>query len=205
MNSPHRLFPRRDFLQVGALGATGLALPLVLRNQASAATPTGFVKDKSVIFLFLAGGPSQYETFHPKQSAPSEIRGVKGEVQTRLPGLTFAGVLPQLARHADKLAVVRSFKPDGGGIHEAESIRMLTGGTVEPRGDNMVGDGGSIGSLHARIRGMNDARTGMPTYAYLEAPEIDEFYIQKFLENSRPPAMSTHNFLLLNSLGASPP
>ena len=125
-NSHHRLLPRRDFLQIGSLGATGLTLPLVLRNQAAAAKPTSFVKDKSVIFLFLAGGPSQYETFDPKQSAPSEIRGVTGEVQTSLPGLTFAGVLPQLARHADKLAVVRSFKPEGGGIHEAESIRMLT-------------------------------------------------------------------------------
>jgi len=99
--------------------------------------------------------------------------------------LNFAGVLPQLARHVDKLAVVRSFKPEGGGIHEAESIRMLTGGTVEPRGDNMVGDSGSIGSLHARIRGMNDPKTGMPTYAYLESPEIDEFYIHKFLECAR--------------------
>ena len=184
-NSHHRLLPRRDFLQIGSLGATALSLPLLLRNQAAAAKPAGFVKDKSIIFLFLAGGPSQYETFDPKQSAPSEIRGVTGEVQTSLPGLTFAGVLPQLARHADKLAIVRSFKPEGGGIHEAESIRMLTGGTVEPRGDNMVGDSGSIGSLHARIRGANDPRTGMPTYAYLEAPEIDEFYIQKFLECSR--------------------
>lgn len=185
MNSHHRLLPRRDFLQIGSLGATGLSLPMLLRNQAEAASPSGFVRDKAIIFLFLAGGPSQYETFDPKQSAPLEIRGVTGELQTNLPGLTFAGVLPQMAKHADKLAIVRSFKPDGGGVHESESIRMLTGGTVEPRGDNMVGDGGSIGSLHARIRGMNDAKTGMPTYAYLEEPEIDEFYIHKFLENSR--------------------
>jgi hypothetical protein len=99
--------------------------------------------------------------------------------------VTFAGVLPQLAKHADKLAVVRSFKPDGGAVHEAESIRMLTGGTVEPRGDNMQGDGGSIGSLHARIRGLNNPKTGMPTYAYLQAPEIEEFYITNFLSCSR--------------------
>ena len=73
MNSRHRSLPRRDFLQIGALGATGLALPLLLRNQAAAAGPTGFVKDKSVIFLFLAGGPSQYETFDPKQSCPRDL------------------------------------------------------------------------------------------------------------------------------------
>lgn len=181
MNSPHRSLSRRDFLQIGSLGATGLALPMLFRSRAAEAGTGGFVKDKSVIFLFLAGGPSQYETFDPKQSAPSDIRGVTGEVQTSLPGVTLAGVLPQLAKHADKLAIVRSFKPEGGGSHESETIRMLTGGTVEPRDNKMQGDGGSIGSLHARLRGMNHPKTGAPTYAYLQAPEIEEFYINFFL------------------------
>ncbi len=181
VNSAHPPLQRRDFLQIGALGATGLALPTMLQNRAMAAGSANFVRDKSVVFLFLAGGPSQYESFDPKQSAPFEIRGVTGEVQTCLPGVTFAGVLPQLARHADKLAVIRSFKPEGGGIHEAETIRMLTGGTVEPRDNKMDGPGGSIGSLHSRIRGMNHPRTGTPTYAYLQAPEIDEFYVNFFL------------------------
>jgi len=177
----HRRMLRRDFLKIGAVGATGLTLSTLLRNQAAAAGPAGFVKDKSVIFLFLAGGPSQYETFDPKLTAPSEIHGVTGEVATKLPGVTFAGVLPKLAERADKLAVIRSFKPDGGASHETETIRMLTGGKVEPRDNKMTGDGGSIGSLHARIRGMNHPVTGTPTYAYLQAPEIDEFYINFFL------------------------
>jgi hypothetical protein len=184
-SSSHRPLRRRDFLQIGALGATGLALPTMLQNRALGTGSANFVKDKSVIFLFLAGGPSQYETFDPKQSAPAEIRGVTGEVQTNLPGVSFAGVLPQLSKHADKLAVVRSFKPEGGGIHEAETIRMLTGGTVEPRDNKMDGPGGSIGSLHARIRGLNHPRTGTPTYAYLQSPEIDEFYINFFLSCSQ--------------------
>ena len=181
VTSRHPPLQRRDFLQIGALGATGLGLPSLLKSRALAAGSANFVKDKSVVFLFLAGGPSQYETIDPHQSAPFEIRGVTGEVQTSLPGVAFAGVLPQLARHADKLAVVRSFKPEGGGIHEAETIRMLTGGTVEPRDNKMDGPGGSIGSLHARIRGMNHPRTGTPTYAYLQSPEIDEFYVNFFL------------------------
>lgn len=177
----HRRLWRRDFLQLGALGATGLTLSTLLRNQAAAAGPAGFVKDKSVIFLFLAGGPSQYETFDPKLTAPSQVRGVTGEVATRLPGVTFAGVLPKLAERADKLSIVRSFKPEGGASHETETIRMLTGGKVEPRDNKMTGEGGSIGSLHARIRGMNHPVTGTPTYAYLQSPEIDEFYINFFL------------------------
>src|SRR5579864_7245848 len=95
---------RRDFVRAGVLGATGLTLPVLFRAQAASASPTGFVKDKSVIFLFLAGGPSQYETFHPKMTAPIEIRSVTGEVVTNLPGVTFAGMFPRMARHADKLA-----------------------------------------------------------------------------------------------------
>jgi len=172
---------RRDFVRAGVLGATGLSLPVLLRAQAASASPQSFIKDKSVIFLFLAGGPSQYETFDPKMTAPREIRSVTGEVATNLPGVTFAGMFPQMARHADKLAIVRSFKPEGGGSHEAESIRMLTGGTVEPRDNKMTGDGASIGAIHARIRGMNHPVTGVPAYAFLQAPELDEFYINFFL------------------------
>ena len=172
---------RRDFVRAGVLGATGLSLPVLFQAQAAAASPTSFVKDKSVIFLFLAGGPSQYETFDPKMTAPREIRSVTGEIATNLPGVTFAGMFPNMARHADKLAIVRSFKPDGGGLHETESIRMLTGGTVEPRDNKMTGDGASIGAIHARIRGMNHPITGVPAYAFLQAPELDEFYISFFL------------------------
>ncbi len=172
---------RRDFVRAGILGSTALSLPVLFRTQCASASSAGFVKDKSVIFLFLAGGPSQYETFDPKMTAPREIRGVTGEVATKLPGVTFAGKFPQMARHADKLAIVRSFKPDGAGIHEAETIRMLTGGTVEPRDNKMTGDGASIGAIHARIRGLNHPVTGVPAYAFLEAPELDEFYINFFL------------------------
>ena len=65
--------------------------------------------DKSVIFLFLHGGPSQIETFDPKMSAPAEVRSATGEVATKLPGVTFGGTFPKLARLADKLAIVRSY------------------------------------------------------------------------------------------------
>lgn len=172
---------RRDFVRAGALGATGLTLPFLLRAQAASANPASFVKDKSVVFLFLAGGPTQYETFDPKMTAPREIRSVTGEIATALPGVTFAGKFPRMAQHADKLAIVRSFKPEGGGSHEAESIRMLTGGTVEPRDNKMTGDGASIGAIHSRIRGMNHPVTGVPSYAFLQAAELDEFYINFFL------------------------
>ena len=52
---------------------------------------------RSVIFLFLQGGPSQFETFDPKMSAPLGIRSASGEVATSIPGVTFGGQLPKLA------------------------------------------------------------------------------------------------------------
>src|SRR5438093_12174101 len=73
---------RRDFLKIGALGATGLVLPDLLRARAQAAgagTPT---KNTSVVWLWLGGGPTHVETFDPKMSAPAEYRSVTGSVKT---------------------------------------------------------------------------------------------------------------------------
>ena len=84
---------RRAFLQIGGLALGGLTLPGLL--AARAAEKRRFTTDKSVIFLFLHGGPSQFETFDPKMSAPAEIRSAVGETATRLPGVTFGGSFPQ--------------------------------------------------------------------------------------------------------------
>ena len=62
---------------------------LLAVEAACANTDLRPVTGKSVIFLFLHGGPSQIETFDPKLDAPAEIRSVTGEVETRLPGITF--------------------------------------------------------------------------------------------------------------------
>src|SRR5437764_322090 len=90
-------FHRRAFLKVGGLALGGLALPELL--AARAAAPSRTVADRSVIFLFLHGGPTQIETFDPKMGAPVETRSTTGEVKTSLPGVTFGGSFPKLARH----------------------------------------------------------------------------------------------------------
>jgi hypothetical protein len=79
--------------------------------RALAAGNKSITTDKSVIFLFLFGGPSQFETFDPKMSAPDGIRSVTGEIATALPGVTFGASFPQLANRANQLAVVRSYVP----------------------------------------------------------------------------------------------
>src|SRR5213596_2755852 len=92
--SPHH--SRRSFLRVGSLALGGLTLPALLAARATAPASVP-VTDKSVIFLFLHGGPSQFETFDPKMSAPAEFPSTTGEVATRLPGVTFGGTFGRLA------------------------------------------------------------------------------------------------------------
>src|SRR6187200_815754 len=115
------LASRRSFLQVGGLALGGLTLPGLLANRAQAAANMRPVKDKSCIFLFLHGGPSQFETFDPKMDAPDGNRSATGEVKTAIPGITFGGTFPKLAAMADRLAVVRSFVP-GDANHDIKTI-----------------------------------------------------------------------------------
>ena len=115
---------RRDFLRVGSLALGGLSLPWLIPSAragtklSEAGKP---VTDKSVVFLFLHGGPSQFETFDPKMTAPAEIRSATGEIKTAIPGVTFGGTFPKLAKMADRLCVVRSFVP-GNANHDIKTI-----------------------------------------------------------------------------------
>src|SRR5437868_1310073 len=83
---------RRNFLKVGALGLGGLTLANLFAAQAKAGAATGgnrLLKGRSVVLLFLHGGPPHIETFDPKMTAPVEIRSLTGEVKTCLPGVSF--------------------------------------------------------------------------------------------------------------------
>src|SRR5271157_4342257 len=81
---------RRDWLQVGSLGFAGLTLAYLARESAQAAPESvldrTFGQAKNLLFLFLAGGPSQYETFDPKPDASAEIRGIFKPIATNVPG-----------------------------------------------------------------------------------------------------------------------
>ena len=146
-------FSRRSFLRVGALGFAGLSLAdlLALETRAGASS---ILRDKSVIFLYLAGGPSQIETFDPKRDAPVEIRSMTGEVNTRLPGVAFGGTFPKLAAMADRLAVVRSFV-HGNGNHDGG--RQLFGIHRET----------GLSAAYANLVGPTNPQTGMMTTAFV--------------------------------------
>src|SRR5262249_38653785 len=99
-------------------------------------------------------------------------RSITGEVKTTLPGVTFGGTFPLLAKHAKRMAVVRSFRHPIANHPQAIS-HVLTGGT-DPTGQ--AKEGFSMGSAYARLRGANHPRLGLPTYHLLTAPHKDKQY-----------------------------
>ena len=152
---------RRDFLRVGGLALGGLTLPQLYANAgAPLATAGRPVTDKSVIFLFLHGGPSQIETFDPKMTAPVETRSATGEVKTAIPGVTFGGTFPKVAALADRVTVVRSFTT-GDANHD---IKPVVGK------DSF---GANIGAAYAAVAGGNNPATGMPSNVLLFPRAVD--------------------------------
>ncbi|MEO2011088.1 MAG: DUF1501 domain-containing protein [Pirellulaceae bacterium] len=168
-------YSRRELLKIGSLGLGGLTLPTLLKAKAE---PGGFVQDKAVVLLFLGGGPSHIETFNPNMGAPSPFRSMTGEVKTAIPGITLGGTFPRLARHVDKLAIVRSFHHNDSS-HSTAVPYVLSGGDVFS---------GGIGTVYSRLRGTNHQVTGMPTTALLTAPDIGRFQNPKkrIVDGSQP-------------------
>ena len=150
---------RRSFLRVGTLGMGGSLFSLPEFLAAKSLAPQ-MVKDRSVVFLFMHGGPSQTETFDPKMDQPAGIRSATGEIPTSLPGVTFGATFPKLARLAHKLAVVRSFST-GAGTHDIKPIV----------GKNSLE--ANIGSLYSRIAGPNTPGSGMPRNIALYPKAVD--------------------------------
>jgi len=97
---------RRDFLKVGALGATSLSLGSYLQMAAAGEVNTE-AKAKSAIFINLPGGPSHMDTFDLKPNAAAEFRGEFDPIQTKIPGIEISEHLPKLASQMDKFTILR--------------------------------------------------------------------------------------------------
>lgn len=150
-------FGRREFLHIGGLALGGLPLGNV---AAGAGSRRELLTGKSVILLFLHGGPSQFETFDPKMSAPAEIRSATGEVRTSIPGVTFGSDFRRLARIAHRLAIVRSFAT-GDANHDIKPVV------------SRHTQGANLGSLFARIAGRQGTFSGMPPNVLLFPRAVD--------------------------------
>jgi len=124
---------RREVLRVGGLAGMGLTLPGLFAARASGASDgrTTFGRAKQVIVLYLHGGHPQQETFDPKPEGPSEVRGEFGAIGTSLPGVRFSELLPQTARLAHRLAVVRSMS-HANANHVTASLPAGTGHAHPP-------------------------------------------------------------------------
>ena len=153
-------FSRRDFLRLGTLG--GLTLPGLLANKALAAKAGLPTRDKSVVLLFLSGGPPHIEFFDPKMTAPVEFRSITGEVKTNIPGVTFGGTFPKLAKLTDKFSVVRSYASRNAG-HRYDPV-TVAGNPLKA----------SMSALYSRVVGTNHPATGMPTNTLVLPEAIDD-------------------------------
>ncbi|MYB54673.1 MAG: DUF1501 domain-containing protein [Acidobacteriia bacterium] len=121
--TPPGIWGRREFLRMGSLSALGLGLGDYLRLGASQAER---VLDRACIMIVLDGGPPQHETFDMKPEAPSDVAGSFKPIPTNVPGIQICEHLPQIARQADKFAILRSVYGDTA-IHFTGVYYLMTG------------------------------------------------------------------------------
>lgn len=152
---------RRDFLQVGTLGATGFSLA-----QHACAREQGLIADgndnRSVIMIFNLGAPSQLDTWDMKPDAPAEIRGPFKPIPTRAAGVEISEIFPKHAEIADRISFVRSCFHTSAAVHDAgwqmmQTGRQFSGGVETPH----------AGAVASYLQGR---RTDLPPFVVL--PEI---------------------------------
>ena len=150
------LLGRRNLFKASVAGLAGLNLPALLRASPSAA------KRKSVILLWMAGGPSHIDTLDPKPDRPSENRGPFGTIATKLTGVRVCEHLPKLAAMPNKFTVIRSVDCRGSN-HEPNTVMQTANKLAEARTNPDTKDYPAIGALVAKFHGPN--HPAVPTYA----------------------------------------
>ncbi len=127
---------RREFLRVGGASLLGLGLPDLLRlraNRTHTSKPASFGKAKSVVLVFLQGGPSHLDLWDPKDGVPSDVKSSFSTIKSKVPGMEVTELLPRLAEVTDRLTFIRSmsYTPNGLFNHTAAHYQMLTGYTAD--------------------------------------------------------------------------
>jgi hypothetical protein len=129
---------RRELLRVGGSAVFGFSLANLFGWQRATAAEgagggAGFGKAKSVILLYLQGGPSHLDLWDPKENVPDNVKSAFNNISTKLPGVQFTELLPKLAQVTDKTTLIRSmsYTPVGLFNHTAAIYQMLTGYTAD--------------------------------------------------------------------------
>jgi Protein of unknown function (DUF1501) len=156
------LLSRRNLLKVSLAGLAGLTLPGLLRSRVAAAEAGQPAKSgKSVILLWMAGGPSHIDTWDPKPDRPLENRGPFGVIATRLPGVQVCEHLPKQAAMLDRFTLIRSVDARNSN-HEPNQVFQTANLDAEPRTNPVASMYPAIGSIVAKHHGPN--QPGMPPY-----------------------------------------
>jgi len=136
---------RRNFLQIGGLAMGGLSLPALLRAESLTGKRAS---GKSIINIFLSGGPTHMDTFDLKPHAPKDYRGEFSPIATKVPGVEICELLPELASISDKFSVVRSIV----GMNPEHTNRQSDSGW-SVRSLASIGGRPSIGSVMSKLWG----------------------------------------------------
>ena len=155
---------RRNFMRIGSLGLGAMAMPDLFKAQA-ASGETSKVQ-KSIIMIFLPGGPPHQDMWDIKVDAPAEVRGEFSPIKTNVPGIEICEHFPRIAKMADKMTFIRSIV-GASGDHDA--YQCMTG--RKPRINLPPGGWPSIGSAISKLQGpVNDQ---LPPFVGL-APKMGE-------------------------------
>lgn len=130
---------RRELLRVGGSALFGLSLPQLLRLQKASAMEApqgggpGWNRAKSVILIYLQGGPSHLDLWDPKSDVPSDVKSIFKTIKSRVDGMEVTELMPRLAEVTDKFSFIRtmSYSPNGLFNHTAAMYQMLTGYTAD--------------------------------------------------------------------------
>jgi uncharacterized protein (DUF1501 family) len=171
---------RRDLLRVGGSGLLGLSLGSMFQLQARAAEEKkgggpGWGKAKSIILLYLQGGPSHLDLWDPKEGVPDNVKSVFKTIDTKTPGIQLTEILPKLAQVTDKLTLIRamSYTPNGLFNHTAAIYQMMTGWTtdkVSPSGQLEPPDPRDFPNFGSQIIRLKPVRVPMLPFVMLPRP-----------------------------------
>ncbi len=167
------VFSRRSMLKASLAGLAGLTLPGLLRVRGEAVGNGKPIRgNKSVILLWMAGGPSHIDTWDVKPDMPTEVRGPFGTIPTKLPGVRICEYLPKCAAILNKCTLIRSVDCRESN-HQPNTVMQTANLEAEPRLNPKGDKYPAIASIVAKLRGAN--HPGMPPYVALNVKDKTHF------------------------------
>lgn len=151
---------RRNMLKASLAGLAGLSVPTLLQHRAVAG-PASDRRRKSVILLWMTGGPSHIDTWDPKPERPLENRGPFGTIPTKLPGVSICEHLPKQAAMLDRFTLIRSVDARFSN-HEPNMVFQTANLDAEPRINPAATSYPAIGSIVAKY--LDRGKSGVPPY-----------------------------------------